>query len=68
MVILDSAILFIFSFGRFGTVCNKICNEIREFSCFSPVSEPGKARRKPENALKQANANNLRRAPLVPLF
>ena len=61
MVILDPSVLLIFSFGRFGTVYNKICNVIRDFSNFYIVSEPEMACRKSKTTWKLANANHVGR-------
>ena len=61
MVILDPSVLLIFSFGRFGTVCNKICNVIRDFSHFYIVSEPEMACRKSKTTWKLANAKHVGR-------
>ena len=61
MVILDPSVLLIFSFGRFGTVYNKICNVIRDFSNFYIVSEPEMACRKSKTTWKLANDNHVGR-------
>ena len=61
MVILDLSVLFIFSFGRFGTVYNKIFNVIRDFFDFYIVSEPEMACKKSKTTWKLANANHVGR-------